>query len=328
LNTKTPALGAAVTTGSTPVNIASDQVVNTNSPIAAASGSITTQNLVPAGVATAGSSVELTPGTASQGIIQVVGTYTGALSLQCTVDGTTWVTFTSQLMVGASGIGVAVIPSAGQSFWRFPIQPALKYRVTALAAVTGTAVVTVRAASGPLSITDSALASGSNSIGQVTVVGSASHSSASTGAPVRVAGRVNTAVDTTLIAGDSSDLFITTGGAAITKAFGVPELDWQFAGASGGIVNTTDVVAKAAAAAGVRNYVTSIDLSNASATATEVVIKDGATVIWRGHCPANSPGRSIVFPTPLRGTAATAVNVACITTAAAVYVNLQGFTAP
>jgi hypothetical protein len=34
-----------------------------------------------------------------------------------------------------------------------------------------------------------------------------------------------------------------------------------------------------------------------------------------------------VFGNPLRTTAATALNFACITTAAAVYVNAQGFTA-
>ena len=36
----------------------------------------------------------------------------------------------------------------------------------------------------------------------------------------------------------------------------------------------------------------------------------------------------IVFSNPLRTTANAALNVACITTAAAVYVNAQGFTAP
>ena len=87
---------------------------------------------------------------------------------------------------------------------------------------------------------------------------------------------------------------------------------------------------KDAAAAGIRNYVTSIDVRNAHATvATEVVIKDGATVIWRQLLPAAmATPVEITFPTPLRGTAATAMNVACITTGAQVYVNAQGFAAP
>ena len=126
------------------------------------------------------------------------------------------------------------------------------------------------------------------------------------------------------------DLLATLIGALVTKPYAIPEADWQYAAAAGGIINTTDVVLRAAAAAGIRNYVTSIDIRNAHATvATEVVIKDGATVIWRQLLPAAMAAPvEITFPTPLRGTAATAINVACITTGAQVYVNAQGFAAP
>ncbi len=126
------------------------------------------------------------------------------------------------------------------------------------------------------------------------------------------------------------DLLATLIGALVTKPYAIPEADWQTAAAAGGIINTTDVVLRAAAAAGIRNYVTSIDVRNAHATvATEVVIKDGATVIWRQLLPAAMAAPvEITFPTPLRGTAATAINVACITTGAQVYVNAQGFAAP
>jgi hypothetical protein len=126
------------------------------------------------------------------------------------------------------------------------------------------------------------------------------------------------------------DLLATLIGALVIKPFSIPEADWQYAGAAGGITGTADVVVKAAAAAGIRNYVTSIDVRNAHATvATEVVIKDGATVIWRQLLPAAMAAPvEIVFPTPLRGTAATAVNVACLTTGAQVYVNAQGYAAP
>ena len=126
------------------------------------------------------------------------------------------------------------------------------------------------------------------------------------------------------------DLLATLIGALVTKPYAIPEADWQTAAAAGGIITTTDVVLRAAAAAGIRNYVTSIDLRNAHPTvATEVVIKDGATVIWRQLLAAAMPAPvEITFPTPLRGTAATAMNVACITTGAQVYVNAQGFAAP
>ena len=119
-------------------------------------------------------------------------------------------------------------------------------------------------------------------------------------------------------------------GALVTKPYAIPEADWQYAAAAGGITNTTDVAIKAAAAAGIRNCVTAIDLRNAHATvATEVVIKDGTTVIWRQLLPAAMAAPvEITFPTPLKGSAATALNVACLTTGAQVYVNAQGYAAP
>lgn len=135
---------------------------------------------------------------------------------------------------------------------------------------------------------------------------------------------------TSVTTGRGVDLMATLIGALVNKPFSIPEADWQYAAASGGIVNTTDVAIKAAAAAGVRNYVTSIDVRNAHASvATEVVIKDGATVIWRQLLPPAMPAPvEITFPTPLKGTAATAMNVACITTGAQVYLNAQGYAAP
>jgi hypothetical protein len=165
--------------------------------------------------------------------------------------------------------------------------------------------------------------------GNVAVVGAAAHDAAVSGNPVRIAARALTANYTAVASGDTADLITTLYGALIQKPYAIPESDWTYAAAAGGIVNTTDVAVKAAAAAGIRNYVTSVSLSNNSATATEVVIKDGAsTVLWRGHLAGNAPMQHIEFPTPLRGTAATAVNVACITTGAAVYCNIQGYIAP
>lgn len=160
--------------------------------------------------------------------------------------------------------------------------------------------------------------------------GAAAHDAAVSGNPVRIGGRALTANYAAVATGDTADIIVTTTGVQIVKPYALHESDWTYAAASGGIINTTDVAVKAAAApAGIRNYVTSVSLSNNSATATEFVIKDGAsTVLWRGHLPGNAPAQQINFPTPLRGTAATAVNVACITTGAAVYCNIQGYIAP
>lgn len=174
------------------------------------------------------------------------------------------------------------------------------------------------------------ITSGSVSVsGTATVGGVAAHDAAISGSPVRLAGRALTSSYTAVSSGDVADLITTTDGRLIVNPNAIPENTWQYAAASGGIVNTTDVAAKAAAATGIRNYITSIQVRNTNAVATEFVVKDGSTVIWRTQLPASMTGSmEAVFQTPLRGTAATAVNIACITTGAAVYANLQGYIAP
>ena len=159
--------------------------------------------------------------------------------------------------------------------------------------------------------------------------GAAAHDAVISGAPVRIGGRAISANYAAVATGDTADLVTTLAGALITRDNAIPENSWSYAAASGGITNTVDVAVKAAAAAGIRNYVTGISLSNNSATATEFVIKDGAsTVLWRCHLPANASNVSIQFNPALRGTAATDINVACITTGTATYANLQGYIAP
>jgi hypothetical protein len=158
--------------------------------------------------------------------------------------------------------------------------------------------------------------------------GQSAHDAVISGAPVRLAGRALSAAYATVATGDTADLMTTLQGVLTVRPYTIPELEWSYASAAGGVVNTTDVVLGAAAGAGLRRYIVSMGLSNNSATATEVVLKDGATVIWRGHLPANAPNLHIDFGTPLRTTANAALNFACITTAAAVYVNAQGYIAP
>lgn len=109
---------------------------------------------------------------------------------------------------------------------------------------------------------------------------------------------------------------------------------WNYAAVSGGIVSSTaDVAVKAAGGASVRNYVCTIDISHALlSAASEVVLKDGATTIWRGlvQTAATDVGGGagkVTFAPCLRGTANTAVNFAMITSATGgVYVNLTGYT--
>ena len=107
---------------------------------------ITTQNLVPAGAATANSAVTLVMGSGQRGAtIQVTGTYTGALSVQGTVDGTTWVTLGGNVLSNLNTNALsATIASATQGMFQVEVAGLAQIRVTALAAVTGTATVTIK----------------------------------------------------------------------------------------------------------------------------------------------------------------------------------------
>jgi hypothetical protein len=167
--------------------------------------------------------------------------------------------------------------------------------------------------------------------GTVNAIGPAAHDAGVSGNPVRAAGRARTSDYTSVANDDTADILTTLNGKLVTQPFAIPELSWSYAAASGGIVNTTGVTAKAAAAAGIRNYVTRAQIINGHATVdTDVQIRDGAagTVLWRGFAKAAGGGVACDFDPPLRGTAATLVEVACGTTGTATYFNLQGYTGP
>lgn len=165
--------------------------------------------------------------------------------------------------------------------------------------------------------------------------GNAAEDAATTANPLIVGGLVRTAqAPTTLIAGDAARATMTSSAAAVVYPYAIPELSWQYAAASGGILNSTVAVTiKAAAATGIRNYITSIQvMSEALTTATELAVRDGAagTVIWRTKIPTGGlPTTTFDFRMPLRGTAATLLEVVTLTASGtgAVYVNAQGFTA-
>jgi hypothetical protein len=119
------------------------------------------------------------------------------------------------------------------------------------------------------------------------------------------------------------------------QPYAQPGSRWQYAAAASGILNTTTAVAlKGAAGAGLKNYITAIQLKSETLnTATELAIRDGAggAVLWRTKLGtvAMDDGLNIVFPTPLVGTADTLLEVVTLTASVtgAVYFNAQGYTA-
>jgi hypothetical protein len=128
----------------------------------------------------------------------------------------------------------------------------------------------------------------------------------------------------------------TVDGRQVIRLNSIPENEWVYAAASGGIANTTTAVTLVAAqAAGIRNYLTNLQLSSdALGAATEIAIRDGAggTVLWRGKIgTAGIAGvTTIQFSDPLKSTAATLLEVVTLSASVtgSVYVNAQGYIAP
>jgi len=114
-----------------------------------ASGTITTQNLNPTGVATANSSVAVSVSGKGTVTIQVSGTYTGALSPQVTTNGTVWVTqANASLQNMANGAVSSTITSGSTGIWQTEVNGHAQFRISANAVVTGTATITLRSAQG------------------------------------------------------------------------------------------------------------------------------------------------------------------------------------
>lgn len=362
LNTKTPALGSAVSASSSPVVIASDQVVSVSEPDAHVTGQgsqTALNNNVVLAVAGAGSYDASTYRTVALQFVIAAGTVTaGAITFEGSNDNTnfqavplydvnsltanpvttyTLAASTNRYFRGAISFryfraristGVTGTTTGVQCFSRFSPETFYSMQQTVTQATAANLNATVAGSLTTVSTvtTCSTLTTLAN--------GQTAHSTASTGSPVRVGGRVKTAADITLASGDASDIAMTTDGAQVVKPYAVSDLDWSYAAAASGIVNTTTAVTvKAAAGVSIRNCVTGIQVNTeALGTATELAIRDGAagTVLWRVKIPtAGIPYLDAQFACPLRGTANTLLEVVTLTASGtgAVYVNLQGYAA-
>jgi len=95
------------------------------------------------------------------------------------------------------------------------------------------------------------------------------------------------------------------------------------------MTGTTSTQLLAAPAGGLRNYITTIIVSNAHATVgTDVIITDGGTTLLTIPAAAVYGGAVITLPTPLRQpTTATAIMCANVTTGASTKVSAVGYKA-
>jgi hypothetical protein len=212
--------------------------------------------------------------------------------------------------------------------WELSVNAYKWFRVRATAHTSGTAAYTIQPGSYATEPIPAAQLTGTQPVSMAAlpaIVGQGADSAAAAGNSVRGAGRVFVAVDTTLAANDQADLGITSGRQLVIKPFAPPEVDWFYAAPAGGILNTTAVVLKGAVA-GQRNYLTRLDLKNAHAsTASEIVVLDGSTVIWREHFSAGQLD-VFQFDTPLKSSVNAALNLQVLT-ASQIYPNAAGYAA-
>lgn len=178
----------------------------------------------------------------------------------------------------------------------------------------------------------------------VAISGTTAISGSVSGSTVEAAAVGSTSIPTSYEGRTTNKTAVTTGqyvrpiatsiGAAVNKPFQVPELDWSYPAAAGGISNTTTAVTMVAAAgSGIRNYLTAIQISAGTlGAATEVAVRDGAagTVIWRGFLSTAGGNQSVNLSSPIKSTANTLLEVVTLTATVtgSVYINAQGYQAP
>ena len=163
------------------------------------------------------------------------------------------------------------------------------------------------------------------------VVGDAAHDAAVAGNPVRTGGRARTSDYTSVANDDTADFITDVKGKQIVLPYAIPE-NFVSGAITSAMTGTTSTSLLSAPASGLRNYITTIIVSNAHATVgTDVAIQDGngGTTIMTIPAAAVYGGAVISLPVPLRQpTTATAIYCANVTTGASTKVSAVGYTAP
>lgn len=145
-----------------------------------------------------------------------------------------------------------------------------------------------------------------NSVTAIGTVGPAAEDAAATGNPVIVAGVARTGnAPTTFVAGDTVRHSMTSGGQLVVKQYAPREAEWV---ANLALTSTTAIALAAAAAAGIRNHLTSLFAINTGASIIETVVLDGAAERLRLPLPPGVPV-PLTLPTGIPTSAATALNI-------------------
>ncbi len=155
------------------------------------------------------------------------------------------------------------------------------------------------------------------------VSGDVAHDGVDAGEPVKIGGKATASLsgETMVAANDRTNARFGIDGVQIIR----PHTNLEDI-VTGNASNTdgTSTQCIAAQAAGIKTYLTSIVLTNMSATNIYVEIKDGTTVKMTIPVPANS-GAIVPLPVPIPGTAATAWNFDPSAAATTIYCSMVGF---
>ena len=246
------------------------------------------------------------------------------ITYETSEDGVTWQSVMG-LTVSNAGASINTATSTTPVIMQFPRKASI-FRARVSAYGSGTVSVVGTLSKAPVA-----------QLGLITISGGFSPEGGGAGTyPITIGLECRTSSKTSVSNASVVRPIATTDGRLITRPHSIPENEWVYAAASGGITNTTTAATLVAAqAAGVRNYLTSLQLSSdVLGAATEIAIRDGAggTVLWRGKIgTAGIAGViTIQFSDPLKSTAATLLEVVTLSASVfgGVYVNAQGYIAP
>lgn len=155
------------------------------------------------------------------------------------------------------------------------------------------------------------------------VVGNASSGASDSGGPVKVGAIGVSTEPASVTSGQRVNFYATLSGKQIVLPYSLPENNLS---GTASATDTSNTQVIAAQGAGIRIYVTTLIVYNASATDTYVNIKDGTTTKLVVPAPKNS-GAVVPLPVPLRLTGNTALNFACGASVTTMHVSGVGYAA-
>lgn len=185
-----------------------------------------------------------------------------------------------------------------------------------------------------LATTSQAMSAGFQLVGlpsdqvKIPVHGNTAHDGADADKPIKIGGRARSSEVSAVSNNDVSDLLTDLVGKLIVLPYANPE-NFVSGAITSAMTGTTSTSLIAAPASGLRNYITTIIVSNAHATVgTDIIIQDGSdgTTLLTIPAAAVYGGAVINLPVPLRQpTTATAIFCANVTTGASTKVSAVGY---